>query len=215
MVNRPRMPLKPGRVNLRKIRKKLPKDERDDFPKTVSVPIDPTYPRKGDSGTQAMHDEQQVARVELLMLKGIRTPHQLMTLLDITSPNLIATYIRRVHARWEIGGSTREFTRHRGEALTRLDLLESEMWSKLSNLDEKASPQITLNYLNAILNVQSRRNDILGLTAKVIQHIGLTTNDPELAKRAGEHEVLTKVVSRLFERIENRAKVIEHESSNS
>jgi len=203
------MPLKPGRVNLSKMRKKLPKEERDDFPKSVAVPIDPTYPREG-AGNQSLHDEQQVARVELLMLKGIRTPQQLMTLLDISSYNLITTYIRRVHARWEIGGSTREFTRHRGEALSRLDLLESEMWSKLSNLDEKASPQITLNYLNAILNVQSRRNDILGLTAKVIQHIGLTTNDPELAKRAGEHEVLTKVVSRLFERIENRAKVIEH-----
>jgi len=206
------MPLKPGSVNLSKMRKRLPKEEQVTTPKMVRVPIDPTYPREGGNGNQAMHDEQQVARVELLMLKGVRTPHQLMTLLDISSPALMATYIRRVHARWEIGGSTREFTRHRGEALSKLDLLESEMWSKLSNLDEKTSPQITLNYLNSILNVQTRRNDILGLTAKVIQHIGLTTNDPELAKRASEHEVLTKVVSRLVARIEDRAKVIEHET---
>lgn len=179
------------------------------MPAQVYVPDPPIYDRSTEMGE---YDEQQVARVELLMLKGIRSRRQLQALLDIHDARTMDRYMRRVHARWEVFGTTRDYARHRGEGLARLDLIESEIWSKLSNLDEKASPQVSLNYLNALLKVQEYRADTLGLTPKVIAHIGNTDDmGSDFSRMVLKHDRLSQLVQRMHEMIEERSKVIDHE----
>lgn len=201
---------------LDKFREKMDEAEREATPRTAYVPPDPTYDRDGgEPGDRVLHDDQQVARVELMMLKGIRSRRTLMTLLDVDDPRLMDRYIKRVHARWELGGVSQEFARHRGEGLSRLDLIESEMWAKLQNLDDKASPQISLNYLKALADIARQRADMLGLTPKVIAHIGAMddgTSDVAVLNR-DQHRVVTvlnRIQSMIAERMGDNAKVIEH-----
>lgn len=207
--------LKRKRADLGKFRKKMDEAERETVPKQVTIPADPTYPREDGGEERVLHDEQQVARVELMMLKGIRSRRTLMTLLDVEDSRLMDRYIKRVHARWELGGVSQEFARHRGEGLSRLDLIESEMWAKLQNLDEKTSPQISLNYLKALADIARQRADLLGLTPKVIAHIGAMddgTSDVAVLNR-DQHRVVTvlnRIQSMIAERMGDNAKVIEH-----
>ena len=209
-----RIQIKRKRVVLSRFREKMDEAERDLMPRQVRVPPDPTYPRE-DGEDRVLHDEQQVARVELMMLKGVRSRRALMALLDVEYTRIMDRYIKRVHARWEIGGVSQDFARHRGEGLSRLDLIESEMWSKLSNLDEKVSPQISLNYLKALLDVARQRADMLGLTPKVIAHIGtLDDGTSEVASlNRDQHRVvsvLTRIQGMIAERMGENARVIEH-----
>ncbi|MCL4743862.1 MAG: hypothetical protein KJZ83_00455 [Burkholderiaceae bacterium] len=207
-----RLRIKRRRVVLNKFREKLDEAERELMPVTVSVPVDPTYPREGgNDGDRQLHDEQQVARVELMMLKGVRSRRALMTLLDVEDHRLMDRYIKRVHARWELGGTSQDFARHRGESLARLDLIESEMWAKLSNLDQKISPQISLNYLKALLDVSRQRADMLGLTPKVIAHIGAMDDSvSEVTNLTSQQDRIARVLSRIQGMITDRMKVIEH-----
>jgi hypothetical protein len=207
--------IKRKRVVLDKFREKMDEAERELVPKSVSVPAEPIYDREEGGEDRALHDEQQVARVELMMLKGIRSRRQLMTLLDVDDARIMDRYIKRVHARWELGGVSQEFARHRGEGLARLDLIESEMWAKLSNLDEKVSPQISLNYLKALADVARQRADMLGLTPKVIAHIGaMDDGTSEVASLNRDQHRMVSVLSRIQGMINDRmgqnAKVIEH-----
>lgn len=199
---------KKTRVSTTKFRKLVPEDELEIMPQSVYIPAEPIYDRSENLNE---YDEQQVARVELLMMKGIRSKAQLKVMLDIKNGATLERYIKRVYARWEVFGSTREYSRHRGEGLARIDLLESEMWSKYSNLDIKASPQIALNYLSAISRLQQQRNDMLGLTPKVIAHITAGEDaGSEFSRMSFKHEALTKLVARMNEVIEQRAKVLEY-----
>ncbi|MBN7764104.1 hypothetical protein JYP52_23515 [Nitratireductor aquibiodomus] len=197
------------RVGLKKVKQRLPVEERATLPDWVDVPEAPTYDRR--SGEAQEYDEQQVARVELMMMKGVRSKRQLMAMLDITDGRAMDRYIRRIHARWEMVGTTQEFARHRGEGLARLDLIESELWSRLSQLEQKATPQAPLGYLSAIMRVHELRSELLGLTPKVIAHIG-TSDDggSDFARRLAQHDRLTQLAARMSAMVEERMKVIDH-----
>lgn len=200
---------KKTRQDLRKMKHRLPEDERATFPDRVDVPDPPTYDR--ENGEAQEYDEQQVARVELLMIKGVRSKRQLMALLDIKDGRAMDRYMKRVHARWEMFGTTQDFARHRGEGLARLDLVESEAWSRLSNLDQKSNPQTSINYLNTILKVHEHRAELLGLTPKVIAHIGTGEDGSnQLTRRVIQQDRLAAVAMRMAEMIDERMKVIEH-----
>jgi hypothetical protein len=204
--------IKKKRVTTTELRRKVPADERPFLPAYVDVPEQPIYGPEGDE--KAEHEEQQVARVELMMLKGIRQKRTLMTLLEIPDHRKMDRFIRRVYARWEMTGATQEHMRHRGEALNRLDLIESETWSRLSNLDPKAAPQVSLNYLAVLLKIQEQRSQMLGLTPKVIAHIGVGDDaNGDFARRVARQEFLAKFAARMNELIQERTRFIEHESS--
>lgn len=202
------------KVQTSKFVKKLSSKNREGLPAEIDVPEPPMYRPKdeGEPGEAALHDEQQVVRVEVLMLKGVRNKRHLMEMLQIQDGRAIDRYIKRVHARWEMGGTTREHARHRGEALQRLDLIESEIWSKLSNLDQKTSPQVALNYLKALMDGQKQRSELLGLTPKVIAHIGAGADaDLEFSRRVADHTMVSRMAARMAQLIEERQKTIEHE----
>jgi hypothetical protein len=177
---------------------------RDTMPDRVVIPPDPTY----DDSDPALRDEQQVARVELLMLKGIRQKRQLMLLLNVADHRQMDRYISRVQARWELVGANQDYSRARGEGLQRLDLIESELWAKTQNMEDA---RVSQTLLQTILNVHRHRMDLLGLTPKVIEHIGIgTDSDVAFSKTAGTHERLSMLAARMMRMIEERTKVIEH-----
>lgn len=201
------------RVITSKFAKTLPIAEREVLPAHIDVPAEPSYAREGDEKHE--HEEQQVARVELMMTKGVRAKRTLMALLDIRDGRAMDRYIRRVFARWEMLGTTQDFARHRGEGLNRLDVVESELWSKMSNLDPKTAPTAALNYLQTILKVQETRNDLLGLTPKVIAHIGSMTDDGEVSRRIVQQDRLAQVAQRIQQMIQERTTVIDHVPSET
>jgi hypothetical protein len=194
------------RINIKKMKESLPADMREALPTRVEAPPEPTY----DQSDPALHDEQQVARTELLMVKGIRQKRMLMTLLSIADHRKMDRYIARVLARWELVGTSQDHSRARGEALTRLDLIDSELWSKLQN---QGDVRVSIVILSTLLNVQRQRTEVLGLTPKVIERIGsLDSGNVAFSKQAAAHERLSMLAARMLRMVEEReGRVIEHE----
>lgn len=207
-----KIPIKGGKIRTSKLAKamrvaKVPLEDVALMPTTIHIPPPPAY----DDDDRTLRSEQQIARVELLMLKGIRNKTQLGALLEINDRRTLDRYVAAVYARWEMVGTTREFTRHRGEALQRLDLVESELWSRLQNLDQKVSSGTALQYLNTIVRCNIHRAEMHGLTPKMIAHIG--SADPstldDVVRKVSQHTNLTKALGTLSELLE--ARVVEHE----
>jgi hypothetical protein len=194
------------RVSTRKLKGAMPKAEAASMPSHIDVPSVPIYdPRKSEE--RPLYEEQQVWRVEHLMAKGIRGKRQLMTLLDIKDHRQIDRYIARVSARWEMTGTSKDHARHRGEGLNRLDLVESELWSKLGNIED---PRIRIKTLKAILDVHDRRVELQGLTPKVIERIGLDkASTVDFSKSKVSHDKVSRIAARMLELIgERTGKVI-------
>ena len=201
------------RVSTRKLKGAMPKAEAASMPSHIDVPSAPIIydPRKSEE--RPLYEEQQVWRVELLMTKGIRRKGDLMTMLGIKDYRAMDRYITRVFARWELFGTTREHARHRGEGLNRLDLIESELWSRLGNIED---PRIRIKTLKAILDVHDRRVELQGLTPKVIERIGLDkASTVDFSKSKVSHGKVSRIAARMVELIgEQTGKVIEHAPSD-
>jgi hypothetical protein len=199
------------RVSTRKLKRKMSKAEAASMPSHIDVPSAPTYdPSK--KGERAPYEAQQVCRVELLMTKGIHSKRQLMSLLEIKDHRQIDRYIARVSARWEMTGTSKDHARHRGEGLNRLDLVESELWSKLGNIED---PRTAIATLSAVLNVHKERVVLQGLTPKVIERIGLDkASTVDFSKAQADHGKVSRIAARMVELIgEQTGKVIEHAPS--
>jgi hypothetical protein len=188
------------RVSTRKLKRKMSKAEAASMPSHIDVPSAPTYdPSK--KGERAPYEAQQVCRVELLMTKGIHSKRQLMSLLEIKDHRAMERYIARVFARWELFGTTREHARHRGEGLNRLDLVESELWSRLGNIED---PRTCIATLSAVLNVHKERVVLQGLSPKVIERIGLdTASTVDFSKAKADHDKASRIAARMLELIAN------------
>jgi hypothetical protein len=200
--------IKSRRVDLGMYRKEMEPEVRSTMPPHINVPIEPLYGNTRQD--HAVFDEQQVSRVEILMTKGIRNRNQLAALLNIPDARSVDRYITRVHARWEMTGTTQDHARHRGEGLNRLDLIESELWAKLQNQNDT---RVCVVILNTLVGVQKQRSEMLGLTPKVIERIGSMDADSVVfTKQVAAHEHLSQVAARMLSLIEERTKkqTIEH-----
>lgn len=190
-------------AELRKIARKGEKP-RADLPAYVDVPQEPINTPEED---RALYAEQQVLRVETMMMKGIRDKFQLMKLLHIPNQAQLERYMARVKARWAMGGSTQEHATHRGEALHRLDLTEREMWIALQRGPGDAPLPVTekMSILRGILDVHDRRTELLGLTPKVIERIGIDSGaDLTFSKEAAAHQRMKMMAARMLEIIEEK-----------
>ena len=205
------MPLRIRSKNV-SLQKKLKRGARLEdgklMPKRMDIPLPPTYSDK----ERSLRDEQQVFRVETLMIKGVRSPTHLMQLLDIPDFPAVTRYIERVQARWEMTGNSRFHTRHRGEGLQRLDMIEEQLWGQL---DRKGlAVKDRTRTLATLLNVQKQRSEMLGLTPQVIEKI--TSDDAqavEFTNAVYAHERMAKLAAKMLELIADKAKdakVIEH-----
>lgn len=164
----------------------------------IHLPPAATVAATDDRDTRA---DQDVTRVEMLMLKGVTRPEVVGRLLDLPT-RTVTRYIARVHARWEISGGGRTITRFRGEALARLDLVEQEAWSKYGN-QEAARDQVA--FLKLILDIATQRSTLLGLSPKVVERIALMPEQQhELLSRLTAHKGLADMAGRLTQIVAER-----------
>lgn len=169
-------------------------------PTTVVVPDPPMY----GSDDPALRDEQQVARTEILMTKGVRDRRQLMALLDVDDHRTMDRYIKRVYARWEQLGASRDLSRHRGEGLNRLDMIESEAWAQVGNAEQAG---LKLLGLKLITEVQKQRLELLGITPKVISDMNNSASDNlKFTQRVATHDTLSRVAKRMMMMVEERTR---------
>src|ERR1035437_7994514 len=177
------------RVSTKKLRRGTPEALRETLPPVITVPDKPIYANTPEE--RSRYEEQQVARVELLMIKGIRSRRHIMTLLEIEDPRACDRFIERVQARWEMVGTDQDHARHRGEALVRLDLIESELWAKLQNIQDI---RLFDKIANTLLIITEQRSELHGLSPKVIERIGSLDGDgPEFTRQAEAHERLSRI----------------------
>ena len=194
-------------VGQKTLEKMLPPDQQMATPRRLEVPPPPT--RGEDEGP--LRDEQQVLRVEDMMLKGVRHRLTLMRLLEIDDSRKMDRYIERVKARWEMIGANQDFARARGESLQRLDKLDEALWTRLTEVKNHA---LAAGLARTILAVQAHRADLLGLTPKIIATIGNPTDGDQLFKKeSAAHERVARLAARMVEVLDERVKgkVIEHE----
>jgi hypothetical protein len=194
-------------------------------PKQVKVPERPTYEDK--AGEMALHDEQQVLRTEVLMLKGVRQRRTLMTLLEVDDPRKMDRYIARVQARWELEGASHDLARSRGEAIARLNIIEQELWSKYSDQNNRVqlvtgrdadgkptqqmvpdpqAAQLQVVVLRNLLDLTRQRMELLGLTPKAIERLANVDQGHllEFNQTIANHERMSRVAQLVMDKVEGR-----------
>ena len=195
------------RVSTKKLRRGTPEALRETLPPVITVPDKPIYANTPEE--RSRYEEQQVARVELLMVKGIRSRRHIMTLLEIDDPRACDRFIERVQARWDLIGTDQDYPRHRGEALVRLDLMESELWSKLQSVNDV---RLYDKLINTLLIISDQRSSLRGLSPKVIERIGSLDGEAiEFTRSVQAHDRLSKIAARMLQLIAQRTpRTIEH-----
>lgn len=121
-------------------------------------------PKSDDSGEAR---EKAISQVELLMLKGITNQNVISNLLKIP-PQTISNYVRMVHARWEVLGNPQKHNKTKGEALSKLTLIENELWTLYSNAGND-SMKGKISILSQLQQVVDRKLIISGLTPRVLE----------------------------------------------
>jgi len=172
-------------------------------PRVNQPPPEPTYAPGPETGL--LRDEQQVARVEMLMTRGVRDKRQLMRHLEVDDPRQMERYIQRVHARWELFGQTQNLARHRGEGLERLYLIERTLWARIQQRGPDgttASLEDYLRFADAVLELQKQRNELLGLTPEAIERLNTSEPTINFSRNKAAHEHMAMVAARILELIE-------------
>lgn len=134
--------------------------------------------------------EQQIARVEILMLKGVNSASAIgaMLLLDTQQ---VHRYMQAVTARWEIVGSQRNITVLRGQMVSRYDLLLQEAWVKLQNTQDDRNATVLIGTIN---NILSNMQTLQGLTPKVVERLVIMSEDRgDITRRLAKQDGLTKM----------------------
>lgn len=152
---------------------------------------------------RTLRDEQQVARVEQLMIRGFRDPSQLCAMLGIEDRRQMDRYIRRVHARWDITGSKNDLRRYRGEALAKIQEIQRQYWVLLQNCpddDVRAKAVIVASLKSA----QEYEAFLKGLTAKQIEKMNLTTEDSDVVMRMQKQTAIAGVAQRMAQLFRDR-----------
>lgn len=124
-------------------------------------------PNPPPSEIPAIEREKTVSQVELLLLKGITNQTVISNLLKITQQTC-SIYVRMVHARWEVLGNPQKHGRTKGEALSKLTLIENELWTLYSNAPAD-SMKSKVSILAQLQNVVDRKLLINGLSPRVLE----------------------------------------------
>lgn len=166
------------------------------------IPREPDYDRADD---RVLYEEQQVSRIESLMVRGYRDKLKLAKL-TMLSPKTVDDYIRRVKARWEIEGGQKHFAEYRGEMIGRLRTIEIQMWDALEAEPIPLNMERKIAALMAIKNVSQSRAEMLGLTKEMIERMMETETEQHLNfnRRTEVFERGARVAAALLDLVEAR-----------
>lgn len=143
---------------------------------------------KGKANTQGkayLLQENNVTKVELLMLKGFGSYSSIAKALGLPG-STVQQYMERVHIRWETYGNTANQRRARGEALMRLNLIQSKLWDIIHN---GTGDSVKLAAIGLLMQWQDRMLQLKGLTPDVLSKINTMPPPPheEEYKTVEEH----------------------------
>lgn len=173
----------------------------------VKLPPPPTHHSQQEA---QLHAEQQCARVEILMLKGIRDETQIKELLGIDTMVATRKLIARVHARWEITAGHLDIKKSRGQAVKTLELIEQELWSVVGNSADDVRGKIVA--LDTLMKVQDRKLPLLGINPKSIEAHNDSASRAAYTQRTVDHATLAQIATRFKTLLAPQSQVIEHES---
>lgn len=133
---------------------------------------------KGKANTQGkayLLQENNVTKVELLMLKGFSSYSSIAKALGLPG-STVQQYMERVHIRWETYGNTANQRRVRGEALMRLNLIQSKLWDIIHN---GISDSVKLAAIGLLMQWQDRMLQLNGITPDTLSRIDATSPTPQ------------------------------------
>lgn len=164
--------------------------------------------------------EKAISQVELLMLKGITNQAVIAQLLKLSSQTA-SNYVRMVHARWEVLGSPKKHQKVKGESISKLTLIENELWTMYSNLDKDAV-RVKVTILSQLQQVVDRKMIIAGLSPRMLeaeannipsQFEGHVSPTDMIQTHQKSLQVLTKLLGVMSGQEENGPRIIDAESS--
>jgi len=133
---------------------------------------------KGKANTQGkayLLQENNITKVELLMLKGFSSYTSIAKALGLPG-STVQQYMERVHIRWETYGNTDNQRRVRGEALMRLNLIQSKLWDIIHN---GLGDSVKLAAISLLMQWQDRMLQLSGITPDVLSRIDATPSTPQ------------------------------------
>lgn len=178
-----------------------------------------TIPQPPTSEVPAVEREKTVSQVELLLLKGITNQSVIAQLLKLTQQTC-SLYVKMVHARWEVLGNPQKHGRTKGEALSKLTLIENELWTLYSNAPTD-SLRSKVGILGQLQQVVDRKLLINGLSPRVLeadamfvpaQHEGLSSPADMINKHQNSMGVLAKLIGVLKGEPDDQSSVIDAET---
>lgn len=188
--------LRGAAFNEHPIREELPKIQE-----RVHIPRPPV-----EQHDRTLIDEQQVVRVEQLMLRGFTDTGQLCSLLGVVDRRQMERYIRRVYARWEMNGSRTNFAVARGKALMRNREMQQQFWVIIQNMPDD-DHRAKLVALNSLIACQQHEEKLMGLTDKVITDLNNRSSDNPAMMRMRQQDKLAEMAKRMGQLLEERRKL--------
>lgn len=159
-------------------------------------------PNPKTDGSTKEEREKTISQVELLMLKGISNISVIAGILKLPS-STAHNYAKAVHSRWEILGSPQKHIKTKGEALSKLTLIENELWSLYSNAGKESLGR-KVGILAQLQQVVDRKLIINGLSPRVLEgaaaHVDIPIdgqiNPQDMMSR---HQKSVKVLSKMLQ----------------
>lgn len=168
-------------------------------PARVQVPPPATYAAQGED--RALAEEQEVSRLETLMLKGVRDVGTIAKLLAWSRP-VTERRIRRVWARWEVTGGGTVLKRARGEAIARTARLVLKLEELLQGTNDNRERIVALKELHTL---GAYLDTLRGLTPDAIARLNMVADNNPVAARALKADKELSLLSDLVNRLKAKA----------
>ena len=179
---------------------------------TVSRRTQGSDPAKGyGSNASLPDDEDDLATVEILMLKGDHRPDSIMKRAGLSSRDDAVSLMTRVHAKWRERGSTTDLRLVRGETLAMYDKIEEMTWDTMTRARDH---KVKLVGARTLADLRKQRLDLLGYTPRIAEQIALKGSDTTLAfnKRLVAHDKMTAIAGTLLRLMEERLDLIDDDA---
>lgn len=152
--------------------------------------------------------EKVISQIEVLMLRGVISPTLISQIIEVPLSS-VYLYVKAISVRWDVLGGAQKHTKLKGEALAKLTLLESELWTLYSNApaDHTAAKAGVLKH---IMEVIERKLLIHGLSPRVLENSGANLSDTEgidspreiMRQHASVVGILSKVMQGIADKTE-------------
>lgn len=155
----------------------------------LPIPPEPTFDPSAGGLNAMLYEDQQIARVEQLMLKGVRSARLLASALGVSEVRKVERWMVRVNARWEVAGSGVRLKRYRGEVNARIEMYRNELSIVLSNVrpDDRGlgDARAFVVCIQQLKDLDRLQMEVNGLTPNAVERLNAITDE--------DNEVLARI----------------------